>query len=171
MDAEELAYRARALAQAHPLTPLAARYRERVIADEGSSQPLPEIGIWAGAALMGGYCVRRVEEEDLHVGQLAARPSVGADALDELDEMATKIAEGVRGAAPPDGAAGGDAAPLGAERVIAALDRVVASEVSRRVDNWRDSIDDDAWAEIEEYIAWWVVKGYAVRVAEWTVAT
>lgn len=51
---------------------------------------------------------------------------------------------------------------------MAALDRIITSEVSRRQDNVRDGVDDDAWAEFEEYIAWWVIKGYALRVAEVT---
>ncbi len=54
----------------------------------------------------------------------------------------------------------------GDERVVAALDRIIASEVNRRLEHWRDSVDDAAWAELEEYITWWVVKGYALRVAE-----
>jgi hypothetical protein len=56
---------------------------------------------------------------------------------------------------------------LGDEDVtVAALDRIIASEVTRRLQNWREDIDDEAWAELEEYITWWAVKGYALRVAE-----
>jgi hypothetical protein len=54
------------------------------------------------------------------------------------------------------------------ESIIAALDRIIGSEVDRRLDHWRESIDDKAWEELEEYITWWVVKGYALRVAETT---
>ena len=54
MPPEELAKRARALAQAHPLTPLARRYQQQTVTSEGDSQPLAEIGIWAGAALLAG---------------------------------------------------------------------------------------------------------------------
>ena len=70
LNAEDLAYRARALAQAHPLTSLARQYVDRSVAEQRTSQPIPEIGIWAGAATIGGYCLRRVEEaevgQDLH---------------------------------------------------------------------------------------------------------
>ncbi|MGH9078267.1 MAG: hypothetical protein ACRDY0_12610, partial [Acidimicrobiales bacterium] len=184
-------------------------------------QPIAEIGIWAGGALIDGYCLRRVEEEsggpgepgepgeeaDLGVaggdassagpspagsapggyrepgpadgGGVTERPGgSGPDAgggvdglghpgedpdaeLARLDQEATSIAAGLRG----DGGDGGDglaAAPV----TIAALDRLIAGSVERRLDHWRDTIDDTAWAELEEYLTWWVVKGYALRVAE-----
>ena len=41
LNAEDLAYRARALAQAHPLTALARRYVDRSVADQRTSQPVP----------------------------------------------------------------------------------------------------------------------------------
>ena len=44
--------------------------------------------------------------------------------------------------------------------------RNFARRVVNRLDHWRESIDDKAWTEMEEYITWWVVKGYALRVAE-----
>ncbi|HEX8769597.1 MAG TPA: hypothetical protein VF711_02375, partial [Acidimicrobiales bacterium] len=67
LSAEELAYKSRALAQAHPLTPLAKTYLDKAVAEQRTSQPVPEIGIWAGGALINGYCLRRVEEEDMGV--------------------------------------------------------------------------------------------------------
>ena len=158
MTPEELAFKARALAQAHPLTPVAKRFVDRAVGDQRTSQPLPEIGIWAGAALINGYCLRRVEESD---AGLDLAPAEGPEPdLDELDEDAGRIAAGLR----TQGSGGhllGDE-----ERVVAALDHIIASEVSRRLEHWRDSVDDQAWAELEEYITWWVVKGYALRVAE-----
>jgi len=54
----------------------------------------------------------------------------------------------------------------GRDGVVEALDLIVASEVRRRLNRWRDEVDDRAWAELGEYITWWVVKGYAMRVAE-----
>jgi hypothetical protein len=163
--AEELAYRARALAQAHPLTALARRYLDRAVAQERTSQPVPEIGIWAGAALLNGYCLRRVEEEENGVHLEALSLDGGAsDAalpdLDRLDEVAVGIAADLR----TDGAGGhvlGDEPTL-----VEALDRLVFSDVQRRLDHWRETIDDKAWEELEEYLTWWVVKGYALRVAE-----
>jgi hypothetical protein len=158
---EELTFRARALAQAHPLSAPAKRYVDKAVAVQRTSQPLPEIGIWAGAAIVNGYCLRRVEEEDAGThADPADVPASAIDALDALDETATAIAADLRN---------GDPAPhlLGSEeRLFAALDRIIASEVERRLDHWRDTIDDAAWAELEEYITWWVVKGYALRIAE-----
>ncbi|MGH9186539.1 MAG: hypothetical protein ACRD0U_12105, partial [Acidimicrobiales bacterium] len=153
------AYRARALAQAHPLTELAARFVDRAVQTERASQPLAEFALWASAALRNGYCVRRVEEEE---AGCRAEPDEDGSArpLDDLDRAATLIAEALRT---------GDPAPhlLGEEeRTVAALDRIVASEVERRLDYWRESVDDEAWGELEEYLTWWVVKGYALRVAE-----
>lgn len=167
-NAQEVAYRARALAQAHPLSPVAKRYVDRVVADQRTSQPLPEIGIWAGAAILGGYCVRRVEEGEAGIAGPGPGPpaagtgdeAVPVDRLDQLDEAATAIAAMLRS---------GDAGPyiLGDdERTVDTLDRIIASEVERRLDHWRDSIDEKAWEELEEYVAWWVVKGYAFRAAE-----
>ncbi len=165
MGAEDMAYRARALAQAHPLTPIAKRYLDRAVEDQARAQPLPEIGRWAGAALLTGYCVRRVEEEELGLRPEDDGTSAG---LDELDEAAARIAGDLRdsGAAVVSRSTLGHDSDQQSERVIAALDRVVASEVSRRLDNWRDSVDEKAWIELEDYICWWVVRGYALRAAE-----
>ena len=159
LNAEDLAYRARALAQAHPLTSLARRYVDKSVAEQRSSQPLPEIGIWAGAAAIGGYCLRRVEESETG---LDLQPSDEEDPLEleALDEATVTIAAELRS----EGAGGhllGDE-----DRTIEALDRIIASEVSRRLDHWKDDIDQAAWGELEEYLTWWVVKGYALRVAE-----
>ncbi len=155
-----MAYRARALAQAHPLTALARRYLDAMVARERTSQPVPEIGIWAGAALLNGYCLRRVEEEEngVHL-EVAPEPDTFPD-LEHLDQVAIDVAAALR----TEGAGGHI---LGDEHmVVDALDDLVRSDVERRLDHWRDSIDDKAWAELEEYLTWWVVKGYALRVAE-----
>ncbi len=163
MPPEELAKRARALAQAHPLTPLARRYQQRTVDSEGASQPLAEIGIWAGAALLVGYCLRRVEESEAGLVLEAVdrdSPLVeGVDDLDDLVQRATAIAADVR-AGTGGHVLGGD------ERVIKALDLIVASEVDKRLHNWRENFDEAAWVEFEQYMTWWVVHGYAVRAAE-----
>ena len=158
LDAQELSYRARALAQTHPLTPLAKRFIDRAVGEQRTSQPLPEIGIWAGAALIVGYCLRRVEEDDagltLHAVEGATHD------LDGLDAQVSEVAADMRTVGAGDYLLGDD------ERIIAALDRLVHSEVDKRLEHWRDSVDDKAWAELEEYLTWWVVKGYSLRVAE-----
>jgi hypothetical protein len=180
LTAQAVAYRARALAQAHPLTKLARRYLDWAVAGQRLSQPIPEIGIWAGSALLEGYCVRRVEEEDLHLEGCAVPPTVAAgdagagavdDAasvgLDELDEATVRIAADLRtGTTEAGPSRWGHRDPAMDKRLILALDRIVASQVSNRLEHWRDSVDDEAWRELEEYLTWWVVKGYALRIAE-----
>jgi len=158
--AEELSYRARALAQAHPLTPLAKRYLDQAVAVQRTSQPVPEIGIWAGAAILCGYCLRRVEEEDAGVRLAAVPEEESLPDLEQLDQTAGQVAADLR----TDDA--GHFLTDDPEAVVDALDRIIFSEVQNRLDHWRDSIDDKAWEELEEYITWYVVKGYALRVAE-----
>ncbi|HUQ63152.1 MAG TPA: hypothetical protein VM121_05330 [Acidimicrobiales bacterium] len=159
LSAEELAYKSRALAQTHPLTALAKNYLDAAIAEQRTSQPVPEIGIWAGGALLNGYCLRRVEEEDVGV-HLEATDEKDAPGIDVLDDEATRIAGDLRS----DGSEGHTLADE--DTILDALDRLIASDVSRRLDHWKDSVDKKAWAELEEYLTWWVVKGYALRVAE-----
>lgn len=156
-----LVFEARTLAQGHPLTPLAKRYVDKAVAEQRLDQPIVEIGIWAGYSLTNGYCLRRVEE---HAAGLVLAASEGADVeLDRLDEEAGRVAADLRS---------GDAGRHilgGQDETITALDHIIAGEVERRLDHWRDSVDDQAWAELEEYLTWWTVKGYALRVAEMSV--
>ncbi|HEX3540297.1 MAG TPA: hypothetical protein VHT75_07610 [Acidimicrobiales bacterium] len=171
LTAEGLAYRARALAQAHPLSALAKRYQDWASADQGSSQPMPEVGIWAATALLAGYCVRRVEEEDLGLG---LAQETGADmTIEELDSAAGRIAAELRRgrADGPSTLVLGHRNQADEDRLIRALDRIVTSEVSNRLDHWREAVDDAAWRELEEYVTWWLVQGYAVRVAEIAAGT
>jgi hypothetical protein len=156
---DDMAFRARALAQAHPLTSVAQRYLNRIVGEQRASQPLPEIGTWAGAALTGGYCLRRVEEDEAGL-TLEATPDVDID-LERLDEVAVQVAGDVR-TGTGEHTLGDD------ERTVSALDRLVHSEIDKRLEHWRDLVEDKAWAELEEYITWWVVKGYALRIAETT---
>jgi len=158
LTAEDMAYRARALSQAHPLTDLARAYVDRSVAEQRTSQPIPEVGIWAGAAVIGGYCLRRVEESE--VGMDLAPSDEGLPDLDALEEATSGIAAELR----VEGAGGHML--VDEDRTIEALDRIIASEVSRRLDHWKDDVDQAAWDEFEEYLTWWVVKGYALRAAE-----
>lgn len=200
LEAQDLVFRARALAQAHPLTPLASRYVKRAANQEQASQPLSEFGVWAVGALVDGYCLRRVEEEedgteapspggddgrfrngtclgpphDPVAGRPAPHQAAGdwsqldaigpldpIDPLDRLDEVSSRIASQLR-----VGLSTGDDAFDHEERTVAALDRLVASAVERRLDHLRDDVDGEAWIELGQYLTWWVVKGYALRVAE-----
>lgn len=162
----ELAFKSRALAQAHPLSEVARQYINHVVGEQRVSQPLPEIGIWAGAALIEGYCLRRVEESETFGFVEGDSNFSGIDSnedsteSDRLDRIASELAAQIRAGAA-DYFMCTD--PYNTED---ALDCLIYSQVQRRLDHWRDSIDDAAWKELEEYITWWTVKGYALRCAE-----
>jgi hypothetical protein len=65
----------------------------------------------------------------------------------------------------------GDFAIADPRTVESALDRLVHSAVSNRLQPWADDVDDAAWDELGEYLTWWTVKGYALRVAETQMAS
>ncbi|MEJ7765939.1 MAG: hypothetical protein WKF86_10615 [Acidimicrobiales bacterium] len=158
-DAAERAYKARALAQAHPLTSLAQRIRSRAVAQEELDQPMTELARWAGEALLKGYCLRKVEESVAGSGEGVAEEETD---LEAVEARATEIAAELRG---------GDPGPhlLGdADLTFGALDRIITSELSSRADNYRSAVDAAGWRQFEEYIAWWTVRGYAIRAAEAT---
>lgn len=153
---ESRVFRARALTQAHPMSAGAGRYLNKTVARERLSQPQAEIGIWAGYALTAGYCLRRVEEVDI----LGDTCRVATDDYETLDADATEIAGRIR-------TVGGEHHYLLTEgEIVADLDALIGGEIERRLEHWKDTITDDTWRELEEYIAWWVVKGYALRIAE-----
>ena len=150
MEASDLAYRARALAQAHALTETAMAFRAQHIDAERARQAMAQFAEWAAVAFLTGYCVRRVEESVTDVPlcvdggiDLAVVMSVAA-AL-RTDQPVTLLDDAV---------------------VVEALDRVILSEVAKRADQWKEQIDDADWAEFETYIAWWVTFGYGARTAE-----
>lgn len=157
-ESEDLARQARTLAQAHPLSPLAGEFVNKSVTEQSASQPVPEIGTWAGACLTNGYCLRRVEENQ---AGLVLQVQHGSDmGVDTLGAEAARIAADLRS---PDS---GVRFLIEEEQIVSALDRIIASEVSRRLDNLRSAIDKDAAIEIEEFLTWWTVQGYALRVAE-----
>lgn len=161
MAVDDLVFRTRALAQTHPLSTAASTYINATVARESTEQPSPEIGIWAGAALTVGYCLRKVEEVDrfgLHPpGANAADPAV-------LDRASQDIATAIRSGS------GGDYLLNPEDVVVAALDRLIAGEIDRRLENLRDNIGPETERELEEYLAWWMVKGYGLRTAEVALA-
>ena len=157
-EADDLARQARTLAQAHPLSPLAGEFVNRSVAEQTASQPAPEIGTWAGACLTNGYCLRRVEENQAGL-VLQVQPDTGLD-VDALGKEAARIAADLR---LPGSAT---IFLMGEDEIVEALDRIISSEVSRRLDNLRSAIDQAAATEIEEFLTWWTVQGYALRAAE-----
>jgi hypothetical protein len=156
LELDDLVFRVRALGQGHPFSSRAYRYVNAVVARERTGQPVPEIGIWAGYAINAGYCLRRVEEDE--VG--AAITEAPMPLPEGLDEAATEVAARIR-------TEGADPFLLyGEERVVDALDRLIGGEIERRLGHWAETIDERSWEELEDYLAWWVVKGYALRVVE-----
>lgn len=198
---DELCFVARALAQTHPMTEAAHRYRQRCHEAERSRQPVTELADWASTALLVGYCLRRAEAQRAGAAQAGAesagaggRPAgierAGAEwagpvgAVSDGGEPAGSERAGAAGVelagAGPDDlapaiAAAAESLRAGkAERVtlldpdatISALDRVIATELDKRQEHLREQLDDQEWSELEDYIAWWTVHGYALRAVE-----
>lgn len=155
----DMAFRTRALAQAHPLTETAASYRQSVIAVERETQPLPEFADWAATAFLVGYCLRRVEEADADASSTVAFAGFVEDP-DLLGRSATRIAEDLRTGRP----AGIEL--LDSASIESTLDELIGSEIAKRTEHWREHVSDEEWSVFEEYVAWWVVHGYSLRAAE-----
>lgn len=155
----DMAFRARALAQTHPLTPTAQRFAERTISRHCRTQPMAESAEWARAALISGYCLRRVEEVQLAVSSPPpGEPELGAGDAG-LAEAVEKASAAIYAGDPVPG-------PSAQYRTVEALDTLIAREVERRFEAARDIADDQLLAELEEYLTWWTVTGYALRMAE-----
>ena len=154
---DTLTFRAKTLAQAHPLTATASDLIERVVHAQAASLPMEEMGQWIATAMLIGYCVRAVEEDATSCPRLT--PTVSVD-LGAVDAAADDLVARIRSASGK-GVVVGDP-----DEVIAALDAVITGEVAKRVDPWRDQVGADAWASFEEFVAYYVVKGYAIRAAE-----
>ena len=152
---DDLCFTARALAQTHPMTEAAHRYRQRCHQTERARQPVTEPADWASTALLVGYCLRRAEE------QRAGTEAEPADAgLDHLAPAMAAVAESLRAGEA------GRVTLLAPAVTIAALDRVIATELDKRREHLQEQLDDRQWSELEDYIAWWSVHGYALRAAE-----
>lgn len=157
LDLEDLIFRTLVLAQSHPFTPRAYRYFNEIVAQQQANQSTAQVGTWAGYAITAGYCLRKVEESDTG----SAPQSDGSELPRDLDEASTLIATRIR----TDGA--GPYLLYPEERLVAALDALIASEVKRRL--WplmEEGMDKSPLGQLEEYLAWWVIKGYALRVVD-----
>ncbi len=173
---DDLCFTARALAQTHPMTEAAHRYRQRCHQTERARQPVTEPADWASTALLVGYCLRRAEEQrvesEAEPGWTGAEPAdaeeqrAGSEAepadagLDHLAPAMAAVAESLRAGEA------GRVTLLAPAVTIAALDRVIATELDKRREHLREQLDDRQWSELEDYIAWWSVHGYALRAAE-----
>lgn len=167
IDVSDLCFTARALAQTHPMTEASHRYRQECLDSERRRQPVTELADWATTALLVGYCLRRSEEQRVDGGQPGAAVStsgqIGAAVSTggEIDlERVTALSESLRvGDA-------GSVSLLAADVTIAALDQIIATELDKRREHLREQLDDASWSELEDYIAWWVIHGYALRASE-----
>ena len=152
----DLCFAARALAQTHPMTEASHRYRQECLERERRRQPVTELADWAATALLVGYCLRRSEEQRVNDDQLAAAPEGS-----EIDlEHVTALSESLRVGDP------GSVSLLPAETTVAALDQIIATELDKRHEHLREQLDDASWSELEDYISWWVIHGYALRASE-----
>lgn len=112
--------------------------------------------MWAGNGLTVGYCLRKIEEVET-AGEFS---DVHPLSFEEADQAASEVAASIR---TSDGSGH---FMMSETEVIETLDELIAGEIERRLDHWKGTVSDEAWSELEEYIAWWVVKGYALRIAE-----
>jgi len=153
----DLTFKARALAQAHPLTVTASSYREQMVEEERRTQPMKEFADWAATAFLVGYCIRRTEEADTD-----RMPETGsqADALVPLAHDAARLSDEVKQGRP----AGTQL--LDQPLVEALLDTVISTEIDKRAEHWKAQISKADWAIFEDYVAWWVIHGYSLRAAE-----
>lgn len=153
---DDIVFRARALAQTHPFSREVQGYVNRMAARERESQPSTSLGDWAVHAVTAGYCLRRVEEIDSGATFTAPLPMTA-----DLDDLSDEIARRIRWE---------DAQELllyPEDLVVAALDRLIAGDARRRLGrDARRDLDEEMVDELEEYIAGWIIKGYALRVAE-----
>jgi len=141
IDVGDLCFAARALAQTHPMTEASLRYRQQCFESERARQPVTELADWAATALLVGYCLRRSEEQRVHDGAFAAAASTGA----EIDlEHVTALSESLRLGDP------GSVSLLPADVTIAALDRIIGTELAKRNEHPREQLDDASGSEIED---------------------
>lgn len=152
----DLCFTARALAQSHPMSEVAAKYRQECFEGERERQPISELADWASTGLLVGYCLRRAEEVELDSDR-APRPASGL-AIDGAE--VGRIAEALRS---------GDAATvtlLPPADIVQSLDQLITTELDKRSEHLREQLSPADWAELEQYITWWVVHGYCVRASE-----
>lgn len=152
--------RARALGQTHPFSMRSYRYVNAVVDRERAQQAAEEIGVWAGHALTAGYCLRCVEEGV--EGPPPSASSAAASLPHSLDAAATQVADLLR-------TEGADPYLLSSEDdVVEALDHMIGGEIERRLGEWGDADrgNEEARSDLEDYLAWWTIKGYALRVVD-----
>ncbi len=188
----DLCFSARALAQTHPMTAVSHRYRQECLERERRQQPVSELADWAATSLLVGYCLRRCEEQAAqpatNTGADSEAGTAEADSVDASCDTGAEASGAEADRAEADRAGAGTAEVdlhrvnalseslragnpasvtlLEPDLVVAALDRLIATELDKRHEHLREQLDDDAWTELGDYLAWWVIHGYALRASE-----
>ena len=153
-QAQQLCFTARALAQTHPLSSSAYDYRRRFIAEEVLRQPNKDFVDWASNCFLVGYCLRRAEEKSSGVSL-----EVSVDDPELLRKLAGEVAAGI--------SSGRDDFFFGEPSVmLAALDRLISTELDKRWETAQEHASQQEWALFEEYLAWSLLHGYCLRVIE-----
>lgn len=160
LEADQMAYRSRALAQTEPFTPLARQLLDQAMVAEREAQP-GNFSVWANAAFTKGYCVRRVEEDDVAL-ELVANAGDDFPPTERVLEVTDVIVAALRS----EDIDLTEHMISGEERLFDVLDQVIGSEVRNRTDNADTNLSPRARGELEDYLTYWVVKGYALRAAE-----
>lgn len=159
LSSQDLAFRARALAQAHALTEAALRYRAWRIEHDRPHHPIPELSTWAATAFLTGYCVRCVEE---------SWPTVAPQRLGHVEqgdddfEMWYRRASDFANALPTDT----QSTLLDHRVVVAAIDDVIAREIDKRTEHVKEQVPESEWSRFQDFVGWWVVHGYSIRAVE-----
>ena len=164
---DDLAFRARALAQAHALSPRAASYRTWRLRRDEESHPVPELSSWAATAFLTGYCVRRVEESicvDDRPATCDRPPDVDWPGVDW--ELLWERVAALAAASLVDPSSPTPVTRLSRALVVGALDAVIGREVDKRNEHVREHLSPLDWSQFEAFVAWWVMHGYAIGVVE-----
>jgi len=160
LSLDDIVFRSRALAQTHPFTRRAQAYLNSAVAREKADQPVQDMAIWASHAMTVGYCLRRVEEQDDGRSEKWEPAGESIEGWEQLEELTTNIANKISTEQASDFL-------LYPEPILVdALDRIIGGEVDRRLSDIAEGVDSDTFAELEQYVAWWTLKGYSLRVAE-----
>lgn len=160
LEADQMAYRSRALAQTEPFTQLARKVLDQAMTAEREAQP-GNFSVWANAAFTKGYCIRRVEEDDVAL-ELVAAPAEDLPPVERVLELTDTIVTALR----TEDVDLSEHMISGEARLFDVLDQVIGSEVRNRTDNADTNLSPRARGELEDYLTYWVVKGYALRAAE-----
>ncbi len=163
---EDLAFRARALAQAHALSANAAQYRRWRLERDEADHRVAEISAWAATAFLTGYCVRQVEQSFCGVDVAGLATGLASEQrMLEWERQAGLVAKAMLSGA------GGDPSPTLLDHVLvaAALDDVIGREIDKRNEHVREQLSADDWSQFEGFIAWWVMHGYAICTVEYSL--